>query len=190
MTGGYCSPTTFNLTLVTPETLSSRSVKLLRTRGQSNSKSDRNGVHGEGNLTGVMSGNACADDLCAYATAVMAPVQNLDSEVIYMNKTEERRKLHVHGVAIDRHMAEGRLELARREIELMTGEKLPYAPRWIKVDTLGERFESRTIEGKATRARRNGRETRAYKNSRIRFDEYPQVRNNYHCHIRRAKRLA
>jgi hypothetical protein len=29
-------------------------------------------------------------------------------------------------------MAEGGLELARREIELMAGEQLPYAPRWIK----------------------------------------------------------
>jgi hypothetical protein len=54
-----------------------------------------------GNLTGVMSENACADDLFAYAPAVMAAVQKLDSEVAYMDNTEEWRKLRVHGVAID-----------------------------------------------------------------------------------------
>jgi hypothetical protein len=43
-------------------------------------------------------------------------------------------------------MAEDGLELARREIELMTGEQLPYAPRWIKGDMLGERYENGTIK--------------------------------------------
>jgi hypothetical protein len=42
----------------------------------------------KGNLTGVMSENAYADDLFAYAPAVMAAVQKLDSEVVYMDKTE------------------------------------------------------------------------------------------------------
>jgi hypothetical protein len=82
------------------------------------------------------------------------------------------------------------LELARRETELITDEKLPYVPRWINVDTIDERFGSRTIKRKAARAPRNGSETREYKNSRIRFDEYLQVRNDYYCHIRKAKRLA
>jgi hypothetical protein len=43
-------------------------------------------------------------------------------------------------------MDEGGLELARREIELMTGEQLSYAPRWIKGDTLGDRYENGTIK--------------------------------------------
>jgi hypothetical protein len=54
-----------------------------------------------GNLTGMMGENACADNLFAYATAVMAAVQNLDSEVMYMDNTEEWCKLRVHGVAIE-----------------------------------------------------------------------------------------
>jgi hypothetical protein len=76
----------------------------------------------KGNLTGVMGENACADDLFAYAPAVMAAVQKIDSEVVYMDKTERWSKLRVHGVALDQYMAEGGLELARRGIELMTGE--------------------------------------------------------------------
>jgi hypothetical protein len=43
-------------------------------------------------------------------------------------------------------MTEGGLEQARREIELMTGEQLPYALRWIKGDTLGKRYENGTIK--------------------------------------------
>jgi hypothetical protein len=91
----------------------------------------------KGNLTGVMDKNACAEDLFAHAQAVMAVVQKLDPEAVYMNKTEKWCKLRVHSVVLDRYMTEGGLELARREIELMTGEQLPYAPRWIKRDTLG-----------------------------------------------------
>jgi hypothetical protein len=100
----------------------------------------------KGNLTGVMGENACAEDLFAHAQAVMAVVQKLDPEVVYMDKTEKWFKLRVHGVALDRYMTEGGLEQARREIELMTGEQLPYAPRWIKGDTLGERYENGTIK--------------------------------------------
>lgn len=100
----------------------------------------------KGNLTGVVGENACAEDLFAYASAVMAAVQKLDSEVVYMDKTEKWCKLRVHGVALDRYMVEGGLDLARKERELMTGEQLPYAPRWIKGDTLGERYESGTIK--------------------------------------------
>jgi hypothetical protein len=91
----------------------------------------------KGNLTGVVGENACAEEVFAYAAAVMAAVQKLDPEVAYMDRTEKWCKLRVHGVALDRYMTEGGLELARREIELMTGEQLPYAPRWIKGDTLG-----------------------------------------------------
>lgn len=43
----------------------------------------------KGNLTGVVGENACAEDLFAYAPAVMAAVQKLDSEVVYMDKTEK-----------------------------------------------------------------------------------------------------
>ncbi|KAI7221198.1 hypothetical protein KC343_g620 [Hortaea werneckii] len=100
----------------------------------------------KGNLTGVFGENACAEDLFAYASAVMAAVQKLDSEIVHMDKTEKWCKLRVHGVALDRYMAEGGLELERKEIELMAGEQLRYAPRWIKGDTLDERYESGEIK--------------------------------------------
>lgn len=104
------------------------------------------GYTDKGNLTGVVGENACAEEVFAYAPAVMAAVQKLDAEVVYMDKTERWCKLRVHGVALDRYMTEGGLELARKEIELMTGEQLPYAPRWIKGDNLGERYENGTIK--------------------------------------------
>jgi hypothetical protein len=100
----------------------------------------------KGNLTGVMGENACAEDLFAHAQAVMAVVQKLDPEVVYMDKTEKWCKLRVHGVALDRYMAEGGLDLAREEIELMTGEQLPYAPRWIKGETLSLRYQNGSIK--------------------------------------------
>ena len=43
-------------------------------------------------------------------------------------------------------MNDGGLEVAREEIELMTGEHLPFAPRWIKGDTLAERYDSGSIK--------------------------------------------
>ena len=46
-----------------------------------------------------------------------------------MDKTERWYKLRVYGVALDRYMTESGLELARKEIELITGEQLPYALR-------------------------------------------------------------
>jgi hypothetical protein len=100
----------------------------------------------KGNLTGVIGENACAEDLFAHAQAVMAVVKKLDPKVVYMDKTEKWCKLRVHGIALDRYMTEGGLELVRREIELMIGEQLLYALRWIKGDTLGERFENGTIK--------------------------------------------
>lgn len=93
-----------------------------------------------------MSENACTEDLFEYAPTVMAAVQKLDPEVTKMEKTEKWHKLRVHGVELDRYMGQGRLEVAREEIELMTGEQLPYAPRWIKRDSLHERFHSGTIK--------------------------------------------
>ena len=104
------------------------------------------GYTDKGNLTGVMGENACADEIFEYAPAVMAAVQKLDADVVYMDKTEKWCKLRMHGIALDRYMAEGGLELAQREIELMTGERLLYAPRWIKGDTLSERYENGTIK--------------------------------------------
>jgi hypothetical protein len=83
----------------------------------------------KGNLTGVIGENALAEDLFVHAQAVMAAVQKLDPEVVYMDKTEKWCKLRVHGGALDRYMTEGGLEQARREIELMPGKQLPYAPR-------------------------------------------------------------
>lgn len=79
----------------------------------------------KGNLTGVMCDNACADDLLRYAPTVMAAVQIFDPEVVCMGKTERWRKSRVHGVALDRYVNEGGLDVAREEIELMTGELLP-----------------------------------------------------------------
>ena len=100
----------------------------------------------KGNLTGVMSENASAEELLDYAPTVMAAVKKLDPEVAYMEKTERWLKLRVHGVELDRYMSEGGLDVAREEIELMTGEQLPFAPRWIKGDTLAERFNSGSIK--------------------------------------------
>lgn len=100
----------------------------------------------KGNLTGMMSENASAEELLNYASVVMAAVKKLDPEVAYMEKTERWLKLRVHGVALDRYMTEGGLDVAREEIELMTSEQLPYAPRWIKSDTLAERFDSGSIK--------------------------------------------
>lgn len=100
----------------------------------------------KGNLTCVMSENASADELLNYAPTVMGAVRKLDPEVAYMEKTEKWLKLRVHGVALDRYMSESGLKLARREIELMTGEQLPYSPRWLKGDTLAERFDSGSIK--------------------------------------------
>lgn len=99
----------------------------------------------KGNLTGVMSENAGADELLNNAPVVMAAVKKLDPEVAYMEKTGKWLKPRVHGVALDRYITEGRLDVAREEIELMTGEQLPYAPRWIKRDTLAERFDNGSI---------------------------------------------
>lgn len=87
----------------------------------------------KGNLTGVVGENACADEVFAYAPAVMAAVQKLDPEVGYMGKTEKWCRPRLHGVALDRYMAEGGLELARREIELMTGEQDLYHVRVLEV---------------------------------------------------------
>jgi hypothetical protein len=100
----------------------------------------------KGNLSGVVRENACAEDLLEFTPAVMSIMQKLDPVVINVEKTEKWRKLRVHGVALDRYMSEGGLEVAREEIELMIGEQLPYAPRWIKGETLGERFDSGTIK--------------------------------------------
>jgi hypothetical protein len=81
----------------------------------------------KGNLTGVMSEHACADELLNYAPVVINALKKLDPEVAYMEKTEKWLKLRVHGVALDRYMSEDGLEVAREEIELMTGEHLPCA---------------------------------------------------------------
>jgi hypothetical protein len=66
----------------------------------------------KGNLTGVMGENACAEGLFAHAQTVMAVVHKLDPKVVCMDKTEKWCKLRVHGVALDRYMAEGGLDLA------------------------------------------------------------------------------
>jgi hypothetical protein len=104
------------------------------------------GYTDKGNLTGVVGENACAEEVFAYVAAVIAIVQKLDPKVAYIDRTEKWCKLRVHSVALDRYMTEGGLELARREIELMIGEQLPYTLRWIKGDTLGERYKNGTIK--------------------------------------------
>jgi hypothetical protein len=65
--------------------------------------------------------------------------------VTEVEKTEKWRKLRVHGVSLDRYLCEGGLDLAREEIESMTGERLPYAPRWIRNDGLEERFHNKNF---------------------------------------------
>lgn len=76
----------------------------------------------------------------------MSAVQKLDPAVVSIEKTEKWRNLRVHGVALNRYKTESGLELAREEIEVMTGSQLPYAPRWIKGDTLAVRFDSGAIK--------------------------------------------
>jgi hypothetical protein len=100
----------------------------------------------KGNLSGMMRENACAEELLAHAAIVMAAVQKLDPAVVSIEKTERWRKLRVHGVALDRYMGEGGLDVTREEIEVMTIEKLPYAPRWIKTEALNERFVNGSIK--------------------------------------------
>jgi hypothetical protein len=51
-----------------------------------------------------------------------------------------------HGVELDRYISEGGLDVVREEIELIIGEQLPFAPRWIKGNTLAERFNSSSIK--------------------------------------------
>ena len=80
--------------------------------------------------------HACAEELLEYAPVVMSAVQKLDPAVVSIEKTEKWRNLRVHGVALNHYKTESGLELAREEIEVMTGSQLPYAPRWIKGDTL------------------------------------------------------
>jgi hypothetical protein len=100
----------------------------------------------KGNLSSVVYENAYIEDLLEFILAVMSIMQKLDPTVINVEKTEKWRKLQVHRVALDCYISEGRLEVVREEIELMTGEQLLYALRWIKGETLGERFDIRTIK--------------------------------------------
>lgn len=72
-----------------------------------------------------MSENACAENLLQYAAIVIPTMQRLDQAVIDVEKTEKWRKVRVHGVALDRYVSEGGLEVAREGIEVMTGERLP-----------------------------------------------------------------
>jgi hypothetical protein len=52
----------------------------------------------------------------------------------------------VHRVALDRYMDNKGLNIAREEIELMTGMALPYAPRWINSETIAERYANGSIK--------------------------------------------
>ena len=98
-----------------------------------------------GNLSGVTVEHARADDLLEYAATVLTSARALDPSVTEVEKTDRWRKLRVHGVSLDRYLCKGGLDLAREEIVLMTGERLPYAPRWIRSDGLEERFHSESI---------------------------------------------
>jgi hypothetical protein len=86
------------------------------------------------NLSRVVREKACAEDMLANAAIVMPAVQELDPAVVDLEKTEKWHKLRVHDVALDRYMSEGGPDVGREEIELTTGEQLPYAPRWTKAD--------------------------------------------------------
>jgi hypothetical protein len=98
-----------------------------------------------GHLSGLTVEHARAEDLLEYAARVTAAARTLDPAIVEVEKTEKWRKLRVHGVSLDRYLGEGGLDLAKQEIELMTGETLPYAPRWIRSQTLEERFHSGTV---------------------------------------------
>lgn len=52
----------------------------------------------KGNLSGVVSKNACMEDLLKYAAIVILTVQRLDHAVVDVEKTEKWRKLRVHSV--------------------------------------------------------------------------------------------
>lgn len=133
--------------VVTLETLCLKVNKALaHARAHVTVRLTKMGYTDKGNLTGVISENACADELLNFAPVVMAAVKKLDPEVAYMEKTERWLKLRFHGVALDRYMSEDGLEVAREEIELMIGEHLPFAPRWIKGNTLAERYDSGSIK--------------------------------------------
>jgi len=98
-----------------------------------------------GSLSGLIVEHARADDLLKYAATVLASARALDPSVNEIEKTERWRKLRVHGVSLDRYLCEGGLDLARKEIEFMTGERLPCAPRGIRSDGLEERYHSESI---------------------------------------------
>jgi hypothetical protein len=100
----------------------------------------------KGNLSGLVGENADADDLLEYGTIVLSNVQRLDSAVTDVEKTEKWHLLRVHGAALNRYLAEGGQRLVREEFETTTGIVLPYETRWIKSDTLAERFDSGTIK--------------------------------------------
>jgi hypothetical protein len=98
-----------------------------------------------GNLSGLTVEQAREDDLLEYAAMVLAAARTLDPAVTLVEKTEKWRKLRVHGVSLDRYLCEGGMDLAREEIESMTGESLPHAPRWIRSDGLEEKFHSASV---------------------------------------------
>jgi hypothetical protein len=101
----------------------------------------------KGHLSGLVSENVRADDLLEHTVAVTAAARRRDAAVRDVEKTEKWRKLRVHGVSLDRYIGEGQLELAREEIELMTGTTLAYVPRWLNSGrTLLERFDNGSIE--------------------------------------------
>jgi hypothetical protein len=56
----------------------------------------KTGYTEKGNLTDEMGENACAEDLFAPAQAVMAVVQKLDPEVVYMDETEKCARNHAN----------------------------------------------------------------------------------------------
>jgi len=93
-----------------------------------------------GNLSGLTVEHARADDMLEHAAIVGAAVRTLDPAVTEIEELEKWRKLQVHGIILDRYLWEGGLDMAREKIELMTGEQLPYAPRWIRTDGLEERL--------------------------------------------------
>lgn len=66
---------------------------------------------------------------------------------VRLTKIRYTEKGNLTGVISENASAEGLLNYAPVVmVELMTGEQLPYAPRWIKGDTLAERFDSGSIK--------------------------------------------
>ena len=89
-----------------------------------------------GNLSRLIVKHTHVDDLLEYTVIVLTSTRTLNPLVTTIEKIERWRKLQVHGVLLDCYLYEGGLDLACKEIELMTSKRLLYALYWIRSDSL------------------------------------------------------